>query len=978
MFINYVFLHFFNIDPMKKITLLLVLLSMMTAGFSQIKLDYTAKPKSEAKGFSAKGLSASSAQFLCQLYQAEATVDLSAKESAYAKLQRDYNVVQGKVPATIELAAGQTPQDLAAYGVSVGSVSGTIVTAMIPVGRFVELAESGICRTLDMGKRQHLMMDHARENLGIDLIHAGTNLPQGYDGSGVVVGVIDIGFEYCHPAFYDVTGAILRVKKVWNQKDSTGTAPSGFSYGSEYTTEAQMMAARTDDTMQTHGTHVTSIAAGCGAPSGNGTTYKGIAPGADIVLVPAILQVPNILDAINYIHAYAQSVGKPCVINMSFGSTSGPHDGTAEEDRFVASLIAQNSDSLVLVASAGNSGADNVHIEKDFSAADSLLVTRVEYDFMENKDGEVDIWGYQNYSVAVSLVNTGSGEQVDFTGFFSTGTDTTIVINLLTNNNDSLRCTFKLSGINPYNNCYNANIKFDTTLASHQMILTVRCDTVATIHAWCDKMTFQSTNLVSGTVSGDANYSVGGFGTNTDAVISVGSYNTRLGFTSYNGIHHAGVSGQNMGDISYFSSLGPTLDGRVKPDIAAPGGMIAAACNFYDITDGAIGVYDTTVWNGVTEKYCTLQGTSMSSPMVTGIVALWMQHNPSLGIDSARAILHRTAHNDRYTGSCVSTPNNSWGYGKVNAFGGLPATSTMWLLNAFVEEDGSGCVEGGGVVTTGTHNLTAVPNPNYHFVSWEDGNTDNPRIVNVSCDTTFIAIFSPLGYDDCDTIKDFPWAPEFDDNLTCWKQIDADGDGTAWQRLPASIASMVTGPGAMNTDNWLVSPAIQVNQRLVANITTHCINAMGTQDCSILLSTAGSETEDFTNVLDTYTFTSMGNKDFMLPLDSFQGQTVRIAVRHHNCSSMLASLMIDDFSIEVVQDSVSVPSYADALGYRVATSGLQLNISGAEGHTLQVFDLTGRLIINSQTADGQYHLPSSGVYILRVNGFKPRKVMVVQ
>jgi hypothetical protein len=63
--------------------------------------------------------------------------------------------------------------------------------------------------------------------------------------------------------------------------------------------------------------------------------------------------------------------------------------------------------------------------------------------------------------------------------------------------------------------------------------------------------------------------------------------------------------------------------------------------------------------------------------------------------------------------------------------------------------------------------------------------------------------------------------------------------------------------------------------------------------------------------------------------------------------------------------------------YTVALNGLQLHISGAEGHSLEIYDLTGRLIVNSRTADGHYRMPSAGVYILRVNGFKPRKVMLM-
>lgn len=967
---------------MKKTLVLLIMLGLMMSAFSQAKLDYSAKPKSEAIGQSAKGLSAASARFLWQLRQAEAATDKSVKESLYAQLQRDYNIMQGKISAVIELASDKTPQDLSEYDVTVNTVSGEMVTAMIPVSRFAELAASGICKTIDVGKELQAMMDKARVNLGIDQIHEGTYLPQGYDGSGVIVGIIDVGFEFCHPTLYDVTGTTLRVKRVWNQKDSTGVAPNGFSYGSEYLTEAQMMTARTNDTLQSHGSHVTSIATGCGAPHGDGTAYKGIAPGADIVLVPAIMQTPYIFDAINYIHSYAQSVGKPCVINMSFGDHMGPHDGSRAEERFLTSFVEQNPDSIVLIASAGNDGSNPIHLKKEFTPEDTLLTTRLLYDLFQNKNGEVDIWGDENFSVALTLLNNNTYAQVDFTGFLSTGADTSIVINLLSNNNDTLSCNFVLSQMNSYNHRYNASILIGRIPSQHQLILTVRCNTVATIHAWCSKLTFRSTSLVGGSMTGDSQYTVDGFGTCSDAVISVGAYNTRVSYTTYDGNYNPSSSGYELGNIAPFSSVGPTCDGRVKPDIAAPGRMIVSACNLYDVYEGElVGIYDTIMWNGQIEKYIALSGTSMSSPMVTGIVALWMQHNPSLGTDSVRAILHGTAHNDRYTGNCVSEPSNIWGHGKVNAYGGLPVNTAVWLLNAFEAQDGTGCVDGGGMVSEGTHALTAVPAHNYVFLSWEDGNTNNPRTVNVSCDTTFIAVFVPIAYDECDTISDFSWSPAFDDDLTCWKLIDADGDGDCWKRESGIITSYKMGAGASQLNNWLVSPAIQVNQRLKVNIAGDFLNITGSQqECSLLLSTSGSEVADFTTVLDSYICTADAGDEFSfsVPLDEFQGQTVRIALQHHNIVGMVAFLTLDRFSIDINTDPVSVPYHTETSDYTIATSGRQFNISGAEGHSLRIYDLTGRLILSSQTANGSYVMPSSGVYILCVNDLKPRKVVVTR
>ena len=44
----------------------------------------------------------------------------------------------------------------------------------------------------------------------------------------------------------------------------------------------------------------------------------------------------NITDGIQYCFDYAESVGKPCVVNISLGSHLGPHDGTSDTDRALA------------------------------------------------------------------------------------------------------------------------------------------------------------------------------------------------------------------------------------------------------------------------------------------------------------------------------------------------------------------------------------------------------------------------------------------------------------------------------------------------------------------------------------------------------------------------------------------------------------------------------------------------------------------
>jgi hypothetical protein len=169
---------------------------------------------------------------------------------------------------------------------------------------------------------------------------------------------------------------------------------------------------------------------------------------------------------------------------------------------------------------------------------------------------------------------------------------------------------------------------------------------------------------------------------------------------------------------------------------------------------------------------------------------------------------------------------------------------------------------------------------------------------------------------------------------------------------------------------------MEINSPLVAKVSLHGLGSTGTQDCSLLLSTSGSETSDFNTVLATHT--STGSEDFELTasLNEYQGQVVRLAVRHHNSVGMAVMMSLNDFVVEP-DTTISVPTH-ELEDYTVTTNGLQLSIRGAENQSLQIYDIMGRLLVNRHSADGTYQLPAPGVYILRVDGFRARKVVVAR
>ncbi len=83
-------------------------------------------------------------------------------------------------------------------------------------------------------------------------------------------------------------------------------------------------------------------------------------------------------------------------------------------------------------------------------------------------------------------------------------------------------------------------------------------------------------------------------------------------------------------DVASFSSRGPTLYGQIKPDIVAPGVNIVSLRSPKSFID------KLQKGNRVGSDYITLSGTSMATPICAGIVALMLEHNPSLTPDQVK------------------------------------------------------------------------------------------------------------------------------------------------------------------------------------------------------------------------------------------------------------------------------------------------------------------------------------------------------
>ena len=119
------------------------------------------------------------------------------------------------------------------------------------------------------------------------------------------------------------------------------------------------------------------------------------------------------------------------------------------------------------------------------------------------------------------------------------------------------------------------------------------------------------------------------------------------------------------GSLAYFSSHGPTLDARLKPNVSAPGVNVESSLSAF--RDGTYAVTSSTDFDGTTYDFAKLSGTSMSSPATAGVVALMLQANPDLMPGDVRDILELTAREDDDTGTLPVDGDFVWGHGKVTA-----------------------------------------------------------------------------------------------------------------------------------------------------------------------------------------------------------------------------------------------------------------------------------------------------------------------
>lgn len=554
--------------------------------------------------------------------------------------------------------------ELKKEGILISTETSKMVNLKVPLHALSRLSQLQSLRYLELPYEVSPHLDRLLGDVRAPAVHSGTDLPQAYTGKDVIVGVIDWGFDFTHPMFYDSLLQRYRVVACWDQWKNAGPSPIAYRYGTEIEGQANLLAAGSDTAnnrgYDTHGTHVAGIAGGGGA----GINALGVAPECDFLFVQIISNAGAIADAVDWMYQKARSLDKRLVINMSFGNY---HRSTLDSFSFYHDIIREYTQKgVVMVTSAGNNGARNCHIKKDFNTdLDTMRTQVLVQNILSGYNGQrVIMWGNPEKSFQCKFELYGPNNQLLYiSDTYSTATSNP-TFESVEINNVVFSYDLELDKRHPLNKKPRMNVLFTLSDESHKVVLKSWADD-GVVHYWNiierngrtsnTGMPFQ--RIFNNFTAGDNFYTVSDPAVVVD-VITVAAHNAEILNTS--------GTGMVPGPRAPFSSLGPTPEEVVKPDISAPGASILSSVSSF--TTENYQTAESVNFQGKSYDFARFSGTSMSGPAIVGVVALLLEANPKLSHFQIKDIIRQTAYEDIHTGELPPEGNLFFGKGKVDAY----------------------------------------------------------------------------------------------------------------------------------------------------------------------------------------------------------------------------------------------------------------------------------------------------------------------
>lgn len=554
---------------------------------------------------------------------------------------------------------------------------GDICIAMIPQRRLGELSRDGRIRRIEANRSKQVLNDSVARVLNVNPVHEGWELPQAFTGRGVVVGVMDIGFDLTHPTFYNRDLSDYRIRRFWDML-SADTVGSSLPVGRDYEGREELLAVAhaRDGLDQNHGTHTTGTAAG----SGYDSPYGGMAPESDICLVANAVTQDTVyidpedydkytfaLDALGfkYIFDYAESRGLPCVINFSEGSTQ---DFWGYDQLYYEMLQRISGPGRIIVSAAGNAGQKKTWFRKPRGEESAGT-----FFYSYNRQGMVTLKSDSHFTLRLVAYEGAERDTLTISTAGVVAQEDSVLNTRVGTASDSVKVL-----VEAYPSCYNdSETCYDIMLEGKKHVGSLPKLSLEVIGDDADvELFYVSGDLVENALNkklsaGEQSCSILS-PASAPCVICVGATAYRQYVINYDGERKTADNGTD-GVRSPISSVGPTYDGRTKPDVMAPGINVISAFNSYylennpDASDVKWNVANFD-FNGRTYAWNSNSGTSMSSPVVAGIIALWLQACPTLTADDVRDVF---SHTCRHYDPDMDYPNNYYGYGEIDAYRGL-------------------------------------------------------------------------------------------------------------------------------------------------------------------------------------------------------------------------------------------------------------------------------------------------------------------
>ncbi|MEM7371358.1 MAG: S8/S53 family peptidase [Bacteroidota bacterium] len=523
--------------------------------------------------------------------------------------------------------------------------------------------------------------DSARVETKLDLLYQ----QHGLTGAGTIVAIIDRGIDYQHPDFIDDNGN-TRIAYIFDMLDNSGMNDPNNSYGvgTIYDMATINQALQSGSTLATidpvgHGIATTGIAAGNGrAISSN--KYRGVAHEATIIAVKAFTDALPAFDnfpgqagvfnpsylkiALDFVSDKVAELNMPSVTLMNLGSTGGPTDGTSDICQAMDAFVGSGK---LLVCGVGDDGGGDNYASGSINQGDTAHIE------IQKGAGNLrfDLWYSENDRFDIMITKpdgTVLGPWASPASSSQTNDQTPA----------GIFCYQRGADVEFFGaSSHRREVLIDFTQGQGMFTVSLIGSTVTdgSFHATLNPGNYSTPHAFLSYVQ--AGGSINDYASAFD-VITPTDYVVHTEWVDFSGTARQ-ITGQgDKGDLWIGSSEGPTHDGRQGVDIAVPGEVLFTSYsagtwyhhNAHNLLQDGNGFYG--IQNAV----------SACAPLLTGVLALMLELDPTLTPDETKEFLHQTARSDAFTGT---TPNARWGYGKLDALALIDElASTLSVEPAFV------------------------------------------------------------------------------------------------------------------------------------------------------------------------------------------------------------------------------------------------------------------------------------------------------